>query len=98
MIDEKFLFSQKSYKIKVTDIENFLIICEKIGLKWQHGLKPTEFNPFKFYEGSKIKYIRPIQNIDDINYIFIKCFNGLLRFSFCINWWVAPYEDWNDNK
>jgi hypothetical protein len=94
MLSNDFLESRHSYRVSIGDMDTFLKECEAEGLMWSHGLKPTEFDPFKFYEGDKIQYLAPIQQIKDRNVIYVKCFYGKLHFSFCYNWNVQPAEEY----
>ena len=72
MLSNDFLESKHSYRVRASDMTDFLRECEEDGLKWSHGLKPLEFDPFKFYEGDKIQYLAPIQQIKDRNNVYIK--------------------------
>lgn len=90
MLSNDFLESRHSYRVRTSDMTDFLKECEEEGLRWSHGLKPTEFDPIKFYEGDNIKYLAPIQRIDDRTKVYIKCFYGKLHFSFCYDWSVQP--------
>ena len=65
MLSNDFLESKHSYRVSIADMGSFLKECEEEGLMWSHGLKPTEFDPVKFYGGDNIKYLAPIQRIDD---------------------------------
>ena len=94
MLSNDFLESKHSYRVRASDMTDFLKECEEEGLKWSHGLKPTEFDPFKFYEGDKIQYLAPIQQIKDRNIIYVKCFYSKLHFSFCYNWNVQPQREY----
>lgn len=93
---ERFLDSSWSYKVNTGDMPDFLNACEQAGLRWSHGLKPTKFNPFKFYEGDNIRFIEPIQKIDDRNEVYIKCFDERLYFSFHLDWFITPYMRWKN--
>lgn len=94
MLSNDFLESRHSYRVCAADMTGFLKECETEGLKWSHGLKPAEFDPIKFYEGDNIKYLAPIQRVDDRSRIYVKCFYGKLHFSFCYDWSVQPGVDY----
>ena len=98
MLSNDFLESRHSYRVSIADMASFLKECEAEGLKWSHGLKPMEFDPFKFYEGENIKYLAPIQRVDDRNIVCVKCFYGKLHFSFCYNWSVQPAVEYKPLK
>lgn len=98
MLSNDFLESKHSYGVSIADMDTFLKECEEEGLRWSHGLKPTEFDPFKFYEGENIKYLAPIQRVDDRSRIYVKCFYGKLHFSFCYDWSVQPAQDYSSLK
>ena len=94
MFDEKFFTFGLSYRVNIAHMSDFLRECEKHSLRWKHGAMPTEFNPFKFYEGDKLKYIEPIQKVENRDYIYISCFNSKIEFSFEMQWFHAPYKEW----
>lgn len=94
MLSNDFLESRYSYRVNIGDMASFQKECEAEGLMWSHGLNPTEFDPFKFYEGENIRYLAPIQKVDDRNIIYVKCFYGKLHFSFCYNWNVQPAAEY----
>lgn len=94
MIDKEFIDNKHSYRINVADMESFLAECEEKHMMWHHGKYPTEFNPFKMYEGENIKYIEPVMNIDDRNYVYVRCFNDILYFSYQWDWIMTPYKDY----
>lgn len=95
MLREEFINSKYAYKIRVTDMFDFLKECDERGFRWLKGGKASSFNPFVFYEGEKMEYIKPLQNIDDPNYVYIRCFNGNLDFSFHHDWYMNPYYDYS---
>jgi hypothetical protein len=94
MLSNDFLESRYSYRVNIGDMVYFLKECEAEGLMWPHGLKPTEFDPFKLYDGENIQYLAPIQKVDNRNKVYIKCFYGLLYFSFHYNWNTQPYSEY----
>lgn len=94
MLSNDFLESKHSYRVCTSDMADFLKECEEEELRWSHGLKPTEFNPIKFYEGENVKYLVPIQRVDDRSRIYVKCFYGKLYFKFCYDWSVQPGVDY----
>lgn len=94
MITDEFLNSEYSYCVKAEDIPMFLTECEAKGLMWNHGKKPLDFNPIEFYAGENIQFLAPLQKVDDRNKVYIKCFYGLLYFSFCYNWSVQPQREY----
>lgn len=98
MISNDFLESKHSYRVNAADMDTFLKECEEEKLKWNHGKSPPEFNPFKFYEGDKIQYLAPIQQIKDRNNVYVKCFYGNLYFSFCYDWTMQPAQDYSPLK
>lgn len=94
MLDERFKSSKYAYRVKISDMTDFLKDCDELGYHWLRGGLASTFNPFKFYEGDKMEYIRPLQKIEDPNYVFIRCFNGHLDFSFEHNWFFNPVIDY----
>lgn len=94
MITDEFLNSEYSYCVKAEDMPMFLTDCEAKDLVWNHGEKPLGFNPIEFYAGENIKFLAPIQKVDDRSIVYIKCFYGLLYFSFYYNWSVQPAVDY----
>lgn len=98
MLSNDFLESKHSYCVSIADMDTFLKECEAEGLKWCHGKNPTEFDPFRFYEGDKIQYLAPIQQIKNRNKIYVKCFYGKLHFSFCYNWSMQPQKEYRKGE
>lgn len=98
MLSNDFFESKHSYCVSIADMDTFLKECEAEGLMWSHGLKPTEFNPFKFYEGDNTKFIEPIQKIDNRNKVYIKCFDSRLYFQFNLGWFATPYMIYKEVK
>ena len=94
MLSNNFLESKHSYRVSIGNMASFLKECEAESLMWSHGLKPTKFNPFKFYEGDNIRFIEPVRKIDDRNEVYIKCFDNRLYFQFNLDWFTAPYIEW----
>lgn len=89
MIDKGFINSTFAYEVGVADIDQFLKECEELGLMWRHNKDlPTWFNPFLFYEGDKIKYLMPIMDVKNTNKIYVLCFDNMLTFSFCREWYM----------
>ena len=97
MLDEKFFAFGLSYRVNIAHMGDFLRECEKHSLRWKHGLMPTKFDPFKFYEGDKISFIEPVQKIEDRNYVYITCFDDMIAFSFELQWFHAPYKEWEND-
>jgi hypothetical protein len=98
MLSNDFLESKHSYKVTKRQMPVFLRECEEHGLVWNHGKRPTEFNPIQFYAGENIQYLAPIQKVDDRNKVYIKCFYGRLYFSFCYDWSVQPAAEYGGGK
>lgn len=94
MLSERFINAKYAYRIRITDMQDFLKECDEHGFHWLRGGRATDFDPFVFYEGEKMNYVRPLQRVDDPNYVFVRCFNGHLDFSFEHNWYMNPYIDY----
>lgn len=89
MIDKGFIESTFAYEVSIADIDQFLKECEELGIMWRHNKDlPTRFNPFLFYEGDKIKYLMPVMEIESTDKIYISCFDNMLTFSFCREWYM----------
>lgn len=96
MLSNDFLESKHSYRVSIADMGTFLKECEAEGLKWLHGnfTKTTDFNPFKYYEGEKTKYLQPIMEIDNANFVYVRCHFGKLDWSFHFDWYMQPLREW----
>lgn len=96
MLRKEFIDCGVSYRVNKHDMPQFLNECEENGLKWwfQQIDNVPMFNPFIFYKGAGIAYLKPIMQIDDENYVYIKCFNGLLYWSFHYDWSFQPSKDY----
>lgn len=94
MITDDFLNSRYCYKVTKEQMPMFLTDCEAKDLVWNHGEKPLDFNPIEFYAGENIKFLAPIQKVDDRNTVYIKCFYGRLYFSFRYDWSVQPQREY----
>ena len=94
MLREEFINSKYAYRVNCADMRSFLEECDDRGFHWLRGGRATDFDPFKFYEGEKIEYVKPLQKVDDPNYVFVRCFNGNLDFSFQHDWYMNPYYDY----
>lgn len=95
MLSEDFKNAKIAYRVRVTDIQEFLNECDELGYRWLRGGKALDFDPFKFYEGDKIEYLRPVQTVEDPNWVYIRCFNGNLDFSFQSAWYVHPFREYS---
>ena len=94
MLKQEFINAKYAYRVRITDMHDFLKECTEQALYWSHGCIAEAFDPFKFYEGEKIDYLKPLMKINDRNYIYIKCFDGYLSFSFERDWFFNPYFDY----
>ena len=94
MLSAEFLNSEYSYRVTKKQMPDFLKECENQGLMWNHGKKPTEFNPIQFYAGENIQYLEPLQKIENRDKVYVKCFYGRLYFSFYYNWSVQPFKEY----
>ena len=96
MILKEFLESGISYKVHKYDMPQFLEECKANGLEWwfklgDHHPKAIVFNPFDFYS-EHMSLLIPLMQIDDENYVYIKCFDGLLYWSFHYDWNFQPFK------
>lgn len=106
MLIKEFFESGISYKVHEDDMSNFLKECEGKGLKWWFKLRSankspnaTFFNPFRFYERYEYRLcLLPIMEIDDAEYVYIKCVDGLLYWSFHYDWQFQPFKTWGKDK
>ena len=94
MLIKEFIDSGISYKVHEGDMPQFLNECKDHGLKWwfQQVDDVSMFDPFTFYKGTGMAYLKPIMQIDDESYVYIKCFNGLLYWSFHYDWQFQPFK------
>lgn len=92
MFDKRFIDGEIAYRVNIADMPDFLKICERYGMKWVHGMTPTMFNPFKYYEGGKLEFLKPVQKIEDRNFVYIFCYEKVLRFSFDRK--LMAYKKW----
>lgn len=89
MIDKGFINSTFAYEVSIADMDQFLKECEDLGFVWRFTKQPpTEFNPFIVYEGDKIKYLMPVMDVKNTNKIYVLCFDNMLTFSFCREWYM----------
>lgn len=95
MLRKEFADGSYAYKVKMTDMRVFLKECTEQGFYWSHGCIAEAFDPFKFYEGKKIEYVKPMQKVDDPNFVYVRCLDGILRFSFQRDWYMNPYYDYS---
>lgn len=94
MLSEEFKNAKIAYRVRATDILEFLAECEELGYRWLRAGKACDFNPFKYYEGDKIEYLKPLQTIEDPSWVYIRCFGGKLDFSFQNSWYVHPFHEY----
>ena len=94
MLDNEFLESRYSFRVKKEDMKQFLRECEKHDLVWNHGKKAAEFDPIEFYSGDNIQFLAPVQKVTDRNRVYVKCYYGRLYFSFCYDWSMQPMKEY----
>lgn len=95
MLSNEFLNGNYSYRVNIADMDIFIRECEEEGLRWRYtNYNVNEFNPFRYYEGDKLEYLTPVMEIDDRNYVYIRCFYGMIDFSFHYNWGTQPAFDY----
>lgn len=97
MLDKKFLSGECSYCVNIADMQDFLKECTEQAIYWRRGGIAESFDPFKFYEGDKIDYLKPIMTIEDRNYVYISCLNKRIDFTFELTWYTAPVLDYRPN-
>ena len=94
MLSNDFLENKHSYLVTKEQMPDFLRECEEEGLMWNHGKKPTEFDPIEFYAGENIQYLAPIQKVEDRTKVYVKCYYERLYFSFCYDWSMQPQREY----
>lgn len=73
---DRFLAGEIALEVPTNKIMDFLKECERLGLKWHSGCKPTEYNPgvkYFVYENNHLFY--SVTGRDNSNYIW-ETWNG----------------------
>lgn len=100
MLSEEFLNGKYSYKIHQEKFEEFLRDCDINNLEWwfQRRERAGTFNPFEFYKGALRRNLYPVMRIDDPFYVYVKCLNGILYWSYHYDWEMQPFKEYGKTE
>ena len=97
MLSKEFLDGKHSYRIHKDDMPRFLEECDHSGLEWwfRKHERACTFDPFVFYKGMSRRWLFPVMRIDDPFYVYVKCLNGILYWSYHYDWEMQPFKEYS---